>query len=106
MISYDDFIKVELKVGKVLIAERVEGSEKLLRLEVDFGLQKRQIVSGIAKNYTPEQIIGNSMVFITNLEPRSIMGLESNGMLLAASDDAGPVILVPEREVSPGTGIK
>ncbi len=106
MINYDDFAKIELKIGKVLSAEPVEGSEKLLKLEVDFDAEKRQIVSGIAKAYQPEQLIGKSMVFITNLEPRMLMGLESNGMLLAASDEQGPVILLPEREVAPGTGIK
>jgi methionine--tRNA ligase beta chain len=102
-ITYDEFSKIELKVGKVLTAEKVEGSEKLLKLEVDFGQEKRQIISGIAKVYTPEQIINMSLVFITNLEPRMIMGLESNGMLLAAE---GPVVLIPDKEVPPGTGIK
>ncbi len=106
MITYEDFAKLELKIAKVLSAERVEGSEKLLKLQVDLGTEQRQIVSGIAKAYSPEQLVGKSVVIVANLEPRMIMGLESNGMLLAASDENGPVILLPEHDVPPGTGIK
>src|SRR3989344_3701204 len=106
MITYDEFAKIELRIAKILSAERVEGSEKLLKLEVDLGTEKRQVISGIAKAYAPEQLIGKSVVVIANLEPRMIMSLESNGMLLAANDEAGPVVLVPEREVAAGTNIK
>lgn len=106
MITYDDFAKLELRVGAIMSAEHVEGSEKLLKLGVDLGTEQRVIVSGIAKSYEPEALIGKQVVIIANLEPRMIMGLESNGMLLAASDESGPVILMPEREVPPGTGIK
>ncbi|MEK7616088.1 MAG: methionine--tRNA ligase subunit beta [Patescibacteria group bacterium] len=103
MISYDDFSKIELKVAKVLSAEKVEGSEKLLKLQIDLGSEQRQIISGIAKAYEAEQLIGKQVVVITNLEPRMIMGLESNGMLLAAD---GPTILTPEHEVENGAVIK
>ena len=106
MINYDDFAKIELKIAKILTVEPVDGSEKLLKLQIDIGGEQRQIISGIAKSYTSEQLIGKSVVVIANLEPRMIMGLESNGMLLAASGDNGPVILLPETEVPPGTGIK
>ena len=106
MILYDDFTKLELKVATVTAAERVEGSEKLLKLQLDLGTETRQIVSGIAKSYSPEQLIGRQIVMIANLEPRSLMGIESNGMLLAASGESGPVLLIPEKEVSPGTSIK
>lgn len=108
MINIDDFSKVELKVGKIISAERVEGSEKLLKLQVDFGeIGERQVLSGIAKSYEPESLIGKEMVFITNLEPRQMMGMESNGMILAAVDSEGkPVVLVPEKEVPPGSGIR
>ena len=106
MITYDDFVKVELKIAKVLTAEPVEGSEKLLKLQVDLGSEQRQILSGIAKWYKPEQLIGKNVVIVANLEPRMMMGLESNGMLLAANGESGPVILLPETEVPPGTGIK
>lgn len=106
MINYDDFSKIELKIAKVLSAEHVEGSEKLLKLQIDVGSEQRQIVSGIAKSYTPEQLIGKQIVIVANLEPRMLMGLESNGMLLAASDETGPVVLIPDHVVPPGTGIK
>lgn len=106
MISYEEFAKIELKVATVTAAERVEGSEKLLKLQIDLGSEVRQIISGIAKSYSPEQLIGKQVVVITNLEPRMIMSLESNGMLLAASDDSGPVVLMPDKPVPPGTGIK
>lgn len=113
MITYDDFKKVELKVGKVLSAERVEGSDKLLKLQVDLGAnpsvssgQIRQIIAGIGKQYAPEQIVGKQIVIVANLEPRSLMGLESQGMLLAASDENGPIVLMPEREVPSGSEIR
>ncbi len=106
MIAYDDFAKIELKVATVLSAESVEGSEKLLKLQINLGTETRQIISGIAKSYSPEELIGKQVVVIANLEPRMIMSLESNGMLLAASGEAGPVLLIPHHSVPPGTGIK
>lgn len=105
MITYDDFKKVELKVVRVLRAERIEGSEKLLCLAVDIGGEERQIIAGIGKRHAPEELIGKHIVIVANLEPRSLMGLESNGMVLAASGEDGPVILIPERDVSPGAVI-
>jgi methionine--tRNA ligase beta chain len=87
MITFDEFSKVEITIGKILSAEKVEGSEKLLKLGVDFGEENpRQVVSGIAK-YFPEleKLIGTKHPFVTNLEPRAIMGLESQAMILAAS---------------------
>ena len=106
MITYDDFKKVELKVAKITAAEEVVGTEKLLKLQIDLGGEKRQIVAGIKKNYQPASLVGKEIAVVVNLEPRMVMGVESNGMLLAASDDNGPVILMPEREVIPGSGIK
>ena len=84
-IGIDDFAKVELRVAKILVAERIPKADKLLRLEVDLGDEKRQILSGIAEWYTPEDLIGRRIVVITNLAPRKMRGLESHGMLLAAS---------------------
>lgn len=106
MITIDDFLKLEIKIGTILSAESVEGSEKLLKLEVDFGEFKRQILAGIAKFYGPEQIIGKQCAFLVNLEPRKMMGLESQGMLLATGTEDSIVILHPEKEVPNGSSIK
>lgn len=107
MISIEDFKKAELKIAKVLRAERVDGSEKLVKLAVTLGDEERQIVAGIGKAYEPETLAGREIVVVANLEPRMLLGEESQGMLLAASDAEGaPVILMPEREVEPGSGIK
>ncbi|HRY30855.1 MAG TPA: methionine--tRNA ligase subunit beta [Candidatus Paceibacterota bacterium] len=86
-ISIDDFKKVEIKVGQIKSAEKVTGADKLLRLEVDFGDHARQIVSGIAEYYpNPEDLVGKKCPFVTNLQPRVLRGLESNGMILAVLD--------------------
>jgi methionyl-tRNA synthetase len=92
-ISIDDFAKVELRVAQVKIAEKVKGADKLLRLEVDLGNEVRQIVAGIAEAYAPETLIGRKIVIISNLAPRKLRGLESNGMLLAASLEGGKPVL-------------
>ena len=107
MISIDDFAKIELRVGKVLPPESIEGSEKLLKLSVDMGEEEpRQVLSGIAKWYTPEELIGNNYIFVSNLEPRMMMGLESQGMIMAAENDDAPVLLTTASEVAPGSKIK
>lgn len=105
MISYEDFKKTELRVGKILEATRVERSQKLLKLLVDLGAEKRQILAGIGKHYEPEGLINTSIVVVSNLEPRSLMGEESQGMLLAASDDEKNtlVLIRPGEEISPGS---
>jgi len=92
-ITIDDFIKVDLRVAQIVVAERVPKADKLLRLEVDLGYEKRQILAGIAQYYEPEKLIGRKIVIVANLAPRKMRGLESNGMLLAASlPDGGPVL--------------
>ena len=92
-------------MATVIAAEKVEGSEKLLKLQLDVG-EPRQIVSGIARQYAPESLVGKQVIIIANLEPRIMMGLESNGMLLAAHGENGePVVLGVEREVPPGSKI-
>lgn len=103
-ISFEDFKKVDLRIAKILEAETVEGSEKLLRLQVTLGEEKRQIVAGIGKQYAPADLVGREIVVVANLEPRVLMGLESRGMLLAASDE-GAVLLRPDREVVPGSEV-
>lgn len=112
-ISFDDFKKVELKIGKIISAERVEGSEKLLKLAVDLGEKSetdlpavRQVLAGIGKAYAPEALVGTEVAVVANLEPKQLMGLESEGMLLAASGAEGPVLLRPERIVPPGSEIR
>ena len=86
MITIDDFKKVEIRAGKILTAEPVEGSEKLLKLSVDFGEpEKRQVLSGIAKYVKPEDLIGATCAFVTNLEPREMMGMKSEAMIMAFS---------------------
>ncbi|MEK7541498.1 MAG: methionine--tRNA ligase subunit beta [Patescibacteria group bacterium] len=106
MISFDDFKKVELRVAKILSAERVDGSEKLLKLRVSLGAEECQIIAGIGKKYEPDVLVGRNIVIVANLEPRTIMGLESQGMLLAADAPEGPVLLLPDEEVAAGTRIK
>jgi methionyl-tRNA synthetase len=92
-ITIDDFVKVELRVAQILVAERIPKADKLLRLEVDLGYEKRQILAGIAQYYEPEKLIGRKIVIVANLAPRKMRGLESNGMLLAASlPDGAPVL--------------
>jgi len=115
MITYDDFAKVEMKVGKILTVEPVPKSEKLLKLSVDFaetnsdGLRVlRTILSGIAKYFAdPQILVGRKCMFVTNLEPRPMMGMESNGMILALSTDDGKFsILEPNSEIPEGTKAK
>ena len=105
MINLEEFKKLELVVGKILEAEKVEKSDKLLKLKVDIGTEERQLVAGIGKQYEPEEIIGREIIVIANLEPKILFGLESQGMLLAASNEEGPVLLQPDKEVATGTRI-
>jgi len=103
--TLDEFQEADLRVGKILAAERIDGSEKLLKLSVDIG-EPRQIVSGIAKHYSPEDLIGKDVIVVANLEPRTMMGLESQGMLLAAHGENGePVLLLPSSAVPSGSKI-
>ena len=92
-ISIDDFSKVELRVGLVKIAERVPKSDKLLRLEIDIGTEVRQVLAGIAEAYAPETLVGRKVVIVANLAPRKMRGLESNGMIVAASLEGGKPVL-------------
>jgi methionyl-tRNA synthetase len=106
-ISIDDVIKVDLRVAQILVAERIPKADKLLRLEVDLGYEKRQILAGIAQYYEPEKLIGRKIVIVANLAPRKMRGLESNGMLLAASlEDGAPVLAGFLEEVPLGARLK
>ncbi|MDK2975114.1 MAG: methionyl-tRNA synthetase [Methanofollis sp.] len=103
-ISIDDFAAMDLRVARVTSAETVKGSRKLLKIMVDIGDEERQVVSGIAQFYTPEELVGTSVVLIANLKPAKIFGIESRGMILAAGDEAS--LLIPCRDVAPGTKIR
>jgi methionine--tRNA ligase beta chain len=114
MINYSDFEKLRIRIGLIVKAERVEGTDKLLKLEVDFGPAEqdserkeiRQIVSGIAEFYKPEQLINKEFTFIVNLEPRVIRGIESQGMILAASVGEKAVLLKPQKKVPAGSMVR
>src|SRR5271157_1952341 len=92
-ISIDDFAKIELRVGLVKVAERVPKADKLLRLEIDIGTEVRQVLAGIAEAYAPEALIGRKVVIVANLAPRKLRGMESNGMIVAASLEGGRPVL-------------
>lgn len=109
MITYEDFSKVEIRVGKILSAEKIPETDKLLKLSVDFSEEKpRQIVSGISAYFPdPAILVGKKCMFVTNLEPRMIRGFESNGMLFAVSTEDGKFsLLEPQGEIPPGTKAK
>jgi methionyl-tRNA synthetase len=95
-ISIDDFSKVELKTAEVLEVEKVEGADKLLKLQIKVGEENRQIVAGIAKHYSPEELVGKKIVVVANLKPAVIRGVESNGMLLAVSTKDSVILVTPE----------
>lgn len=105
MTTFDDFVKLELKIATIKTAMAVEGSEKLLKLEIDLGKESRQLVAGIAKEYSLEDLPGKQIVVLANLEPRTLMGIESQGMLLAVSVDGKPVLLTPDKDVPSGSKI-
>ena len=106
-ISIDDLIKIDLRVAQILVAERIPKADKLLRLEVDLGYEKRQILAGIAQYYEPEKLVGRKIVIVANLAPRKMRGLESNGMLLAASlPDGAPVLTGFLEDVPLGARLK
>ncbi|MFH1046359.1 MAG: methionine--tRNA ligase subunit beta [Candidatus Omnitrophota bacterium] len=106
MITYDDFAKMEIRIGTILEAERVPNTDKLLKLMVDIGGEKRQLVAGIGMQYEPLKLIGKQTPVLINLQPANIRGVESNGMILAADANGKPVILVPKKKVPPGSRVK
>lgn len=114
MISFKEFQKMDIRVAKILEAEKVEGTENLLKLKISLGADsstsaeggERQIIAGIAKFYKPEDLVGKEIVVIVNLEPKVVFNLESQGMLLAADVEGKPILLIPDKEVPPGTKIR
>ena len=106
MITFDDFKKLDIRIGKVVSAEKVAGTDKLLKLEIDLGTEKRQLVAGMAEFFEPSHFIGKELPILMNLEPRKLKGIESQGMVLAVEANGKPVLLVPEDEVHPGSIIR
>lgn len=104
-ITFQEFKYVDLRVARILEAERVEGTDKLLKLKIDLGSEERQIVAGIADVYEPDSLIGRDIAVVANLAPATIRGVESNGMLLAANVGGKPELVVFEKKVEPGTPI-
>ncbi|MEO5648333.1 MAG: methionine--tRNA ligase subunit beta, partial [Ginsengibacter sp.] len=105
-IVFDDFAKIDLKVGTILSAAKVEKADKLLKLEIDLGFEKRIILSGIAQHFSPEEITGKQVVVVANLAPRKMRGIESNGMILMAEDKEGKLHFVkPENVIANGSGV-
>jgi methionyl-tRNA synthetase len=104
-ISIDDFRKIDLRVARITQAAPLEGADKLLKLEVDLGDEKRTLVAGIAKHYRDEELIGRSVVIVANLQPTKIRGVESQGMVLAAQGDGQLVLITPLGDIQPGSKI-
>ncbi len=118
-ISFEEFKKLDIRIGKIISAEKIEGSDKLLKLQVDFGLTsevlpdgkmsevkiQRQIVAGIAQFYETDSLIGKECPFVFNLAPKMLKGVESQGMILAA-DDEGPVLMSPDKDINSGSIVK
>jgi len=106
-ISIDDFLKIDLRVAKVLTAEKVPNSRKLMKLSIDVGTEQRTLVAGIAEAYEPEQLVGKTVGIVFNLKPAKLMGIESNGMILAASPEGGkPVLVAFDGDIAPGSRIR
>ncbi len=107
MITFEEFQKLDLRIGKILSAERVEGSKNLIKMQVDFGSEKRQAVAGLAQYYKPEELEGKKYMFILNLEPKKLMGIESHCMIFAADDEKGKIVLMkPEKDIEEGSKIR
>jgi methionyl-tRNA synthetase len=105
MISIEEFRKVELKVATIKGAEAHPNADKLIVLQVDLGSEQRQICAGIRNHYTPEELIGKQIIVVANLETAKLRGLESQGMLLAASDEDRVILLTPDKPVQPGSQV-
>ena len=106
-IQYEDFMKMDIRVGKIIAAEKVAKTKKLMKLTVDTGIDERTIVSGIAEHYTPEEVIGRLVSVLVNLEPKPLKGIVSQGMILMAENADGTLSFVsPDKEVKPGSEVR
>ena len=105
-ISIDRFFDVQLRVAQVLEAERIEGTDKLMKLQIDLGEEKRQLVAGVATSYEPDALIGKRIIVVANLKPAKIRGVESQGMLLAADFEGRPIVASFDEAIPPGTQVR
>ncbi len=105
-ISIQRFFEADLRAAKIIEAEKIEKSNKLVKLQVDLGEEKRQLVAGIAKEYDPEELVGRTIIVVANLEPAELMGVRSEGMLLAGSLEGKPILATFDKEIPPGTKVK
>ena len=105
IINFDDFSKLNIRVGKIISAEEVEGSNKLIKMKVDIGDEERQIVAGISKHYSLDELASKTVIVLINLEPRKIFGIESQGMLLASINGDEVSLLQTDKEMIPGSEI-
>jgi len=105
-ISFNDFQKLDLRVEKIIKVEKIKNTDKLYKIEIDLGSEKRTIVSGIADKYTPDELMGQLIVVVVNLEEKIIKGVKSEGMLLAVDDESGPVLIVPLSQVKVGSKVR
>ncbi len=105
-ISFDDFLKLDIRIGKIIDVQEHPNADRLFILQVDLGETQTQIVAGIRGHYSKEELVGKKISVITNLEPRTIRGIDSKGMLLAASDDFGLSLIVPEKDIHIGSRVK
>ena len=106
MITFKDFKKLDIRIGSVLSANKLEGADKLIKMEVDLGEEKRQIVAGMAPFFPPEYLVGKQVPVLVNITPMIFRGEESRGMILAGDVDGKPILLHPEKEVPPGTIVR
>lgn len=106
IITFEDFKKLDIRIGKVLSAEKVENTDKLIKLQIDLGAEKRQLVAGMGEFFGHEHFIGKQLVILTNIEPRTFKRVQSQGMILAADVGGKPILLHPEAEIPHGSVVK
>jgi len=106
MISFEEFQKMDIRIGKIKEAEKVEGTDKLVKMQIDIGTETRQLVAGIADHFDPASLVGKQIPILVNLEPKIFRGIESKGMILVADADGELALITPEKEVPPGSRVR
>jgi len=105
-VTFKDFQKLDIRIGKILDCEKIPGAKKLLKVSLDIGTETRETVAGMAEFFSPEELVGKTVVVLVNLEPKKLMGVESQGMILSADLDGKPFLLTVESDVPPGTKVR